>query len=259
MKLRIVVAEDQPDARAWLVDLAARLPDVTVVGDAGNGVDAREAIQRLRPNLVLLDVQMPLLDGIGVVEAIGPAAMPPTIFVTAHDTYAIRAFELNAIDYLLKPFGPSRLNIAIERARKHLQRDEAGVIAARLMNLVDQLRGRAAPPGLAVRTGERTVILDFDTIDWVEAHTNGVVIHAGAESHASREPLEKLLARLPSDAFVRIHKSHAINLSCVAALKLAGGGHYEVLLRTGARLRLSRHRRELLEQKLGLTLPGAVD
>jgi len=257
MTLRIVVAEDQADARAWLVGLLSKMADVTVVADVATGEEAVEAIQRLVPNLVLLDVQMPRLDGIGVVERIGPAAMPPAIFVTAHDSYAIRAFELNALDYLLKPFGPSRLHAAIERARTHLKRDEAGVMAVRMVNLVDQLRGRSGPQRLAVRSGDRTVFLDCDTIDWVEARGDGVVIHAGAASHAVREPLDGLLQRLPPEGFVRVHKSHAINLSRVAELTQSGGGYCEVVLTAGVTLRVSRQRRELLQQKLGLA-PGSA-
>jgi two-component system LytT family response regulator len=256
MTLRIVLAEDQVDARAWLVGLLSKMAELRVVADVGGGDEAVEAIERLAPNLVLLDVQMPRLNGIGVVERLG-AAMPPTIFVTAHDSYAIRAFELSALDYLLKPFGPARLHAAIERARAHLQRDEAGVMAVRMVNLVDQLRGRSRPRRVSVRSGDRTLFLDCDTIDWLEARDDGVVIHAGAMSYAVREPLDALLQRLPPEVFGRVHKSHAINLSRVAELAQSGGGYCEVVLTTGVTLRVSRQRRELLLQQLSL-VPGSA-
>ncbi len=208
-------------------------------------------MQRLAPDLVLLDVQMPEMDGIAVVDAIGPERMPATIFVTAFDEYAVAAFEVHAVDYLLKPFGRARLQKALGRVRRHLERDRAGALATRLLAVVDELRGPARRGDrLMLRTGGRVTFVDVDGIDWVEAEGNYVRIHLAGESHLLRETMYSVQKRLGDARFFRIHRSRIVNVSRIRELRLAAGGDYDVILSNGASLGLSRLYKDALQARL---------
>ncbi len=211
-----------------------------------------DAVRRLHPDLVFLDLQMPECDGFGVIEAISPERMPATIFVTAYDEYAIRAFEVHALDYLLKPFGRTRFQKALARARVQLERERAGSLATQLVALVDQIRTpvRATGQRVMVRAGGRVAFLDTAQIDWVEAEGNYVRLHAGTDSYLIRETMANLFTQLDEERFFRIHRSRIVNLGRIKELRLAAGGDYDVLLKNGERLGLSRLYKDALQERL---------
>jgi two-component system LytT family response regulator len=249
--IRVLVADDQPMARERLVSLLAAEPGVEVAGTAATGAEAVDVIRQAAPDLVFLDLQMPGMDGFKVVEEIGVDRMPPTVFVTAYDEYAVRAFEVQALDYLLKPFGRQRFQSALARARKHLERERQGEMAGRLAELLRT--GRSPEPGserLLVKSGGRVSFVDVDSIDWVEAEGNYVRLHAGAQLHLMRETMTALIERIGSRRFFRIHRSRIVNISRVKELLIAGGGDYQVVLWDGTRLGLSRLYRDALQDQL---------
>jgi two-component system LytT family response regulator len=251
MKIRALVADDQPVARERLVSLLAEETDIDVVAAVSSGTEAVAAVRRFAPDLVFLDMQMPELDGIEVIETVGPDRMPPTIFVTAYDEYAIQAFDLHAVDYLLKPFGRSRFQKALGRARQQLRRDQAGALTERLMALVEQLRSPVlAGERLMVRAGGRVVFVELDQIDWVEAEGNYARLHVAGESYLMRETMSNVLARLGDERFFRIHRSRIVNVARIKELRLAAGGDYDVILDSGVRLGLSRLYKDALQERL---------
>lgn len=248
-RIRTLVVEDQPIARDRLVELLQSETDVELVGVAGSGADAVDAIRRLAPDLVFLDLQIPELDGFGVIAEVG-RGMPLTIFVTAYDEYALRAFDVHAFDYLLKPFGRERFEQALERARRHLERQRAGELASRLMALVEDVRpARSRPERLMVRSGARVVFVDVEQVDWVEAEGNYVRLHTAADSHLVRDTMLAMERRL-GPQFVRIHRSRIVNRARVRELRLAPSGEYEAVLHNEMRLGVGRNYRETLQERL---------
>src|SRR5688500_11457151 len=237
-------------ARERLVSLIAAEPGVEVAAIASSGPEAVQSIRQAAPDLVFLDLQMPGMDGFKVIEAIGVDRMPPTVFVTAYDEYAVRAFEVQAIDYLLKQVGRQRFQSALARARKHLELDRQGELAQRLTELLRTGRS-ATTERLLVKAGGRVSFVDIDSIDWVEAEGNYVRIHAGAQVHLMRETMNALIARIGERRFFRIHRSRIVNIARVKELNIAGGGDYQVLLWDGTRLGLSRLYRDALQGQLG--------
>ena len=248
--IRVLVADDQPMARERLVSLLAAEPGVEVTATASSGPETVEVIRQSSPDLVFLDLQMPGMDGFKVIETIGVDRMPPTVFVTAYDEYAVRAFEVQAIDYLLKPFGRQRFQSALARARKHLERDRQGELAQRLSELLRTGRSETTER-LLVKAGGRVSFVDIDSIDWVEAEGNYVRIHAGSQVYLMRETMNGLIARIGERQFFRIHRSRIVNIARVKELIIAGGGDYQVLLWDGTRLGLSRLYRDALQAQLG--------
>ncbi len=248
--IRTVVADDQPMARERLTALLAQQPDIDVVATCASGAEAVNAIQAYRPDLVFLDMQMPELDGFGVIDAVGVERMPPVVFVTAYDAFALRAFEVHALDYLLKPFGRERFEQALERARRHLERQRAGDLASRLMALVEDVRpARSRPERLMVRSGARVVFVDVEQVDWVEAEGNYVRLHTAADSHLVRDTMLAMERRL-GPQFVRIHRSRIVNRARVRELRLASSGEYEAVLHNEMRLGVGRNYRETLQERL---------
>ena len=248
--IRVLVADDQPMARERLVSLLSAEPGVEVTATASSGPETVEVIRQSSPDLVFLDLQMPGMDGFKVIETIGVDRMPPTVFVTAYDEYAVRAFEVQAIDYLLKPFGRQRFQSALARARKHLERDRQGELAQRLSELLRTGRSETTER-LLVKAGGRVSFVDIDSIDWVEAEGNYVRIHAGSQVYLMRETMNGLIARIGERQFFRIHRSRIVNIARVKELIIAGGGDYQVLLWDGTRLGLSRLYRDALQAQLG--------
>lgn len=249
--IRALVVDDQPMARDRLVSLLSGEPDVDLIGTCAAGSEAVAAIRATGPDLVFLDMQMPELDGLGVVEAVGAERMPLTIFVTAYDEYAVRAFEAQAIDYLLKPFARPRFQQALDRARRQLESRRRAALSEQLLSVVASLRRPAAPaPRIMVKSGGRIVFVDVDGIDWVEADGNYVRLHAGAESYLVRQTLADVLTTLGDGRFVRIHRSRLVNLGRVDELRVAGGGDCDVVLRSGIKLGVSRSAREGLQRRL---------
>jgi two-component system LytT family response regulator len=250
MNIRVVVADDQPMARERLRALLSDERDIEIVALAATGPEAVDAIERLSPDLVLLDLQMPELNGIEVVQAVGVERMPATIFVTAYDDYAVQAFEVNAVDYLLKPFGRGRLQKALTRARQHLDRARAGMLAERLLAVVDALRPRGASARLLIKCDGRVTFVEVERIDWLQAEGNYVRIHASGESHLVRDTLKRLVDQLGDERFFRIHRSRAVNVSRVREVTIAAGGDYDVVLTDGRVLGLSRLYKDALQARL---------
>jgi two-component system LytT family response regulator len=214
--LRILIADDEPLARQRLSNMLAREASVEIVAECTNGTEAEAAIRTLTPDVALLDVQMPGLDGLAVARTLTPGALRPVIiFVTAHDEHALRAFELQAADYLLKPCPPARLHQALNRARALLSA-EPSPISPSLQRLI-------------VRMGERMIVVSATDIDWIESANNYVVIHVGRDSHVLRETLTELENRLPKGQFLRISRTAIVNLGRVREIRQDDGGHVMVL------------------------------
>jgi len=249
MMIRVVVADDQPMARERLVSLLAAEPDIELAGTAASGAEAVACIRHNSPDLVFLDLQMPGMDGFKVIEEIGIDRMPPTVFVTAHDEYAVRAFEVQAIDYLLKPFGRHRFQSALARAKRFLERERQGEMAGRLAEL---LQSGVRRPGerLLVKAGGRVSFVEVDSIDWVEAEGNYVRLYAGDQVHLMRETMNALIEKIGPQKFFRIHRSRIVNIARVKELLIAGGGDYQVVLQDGTKLGLSRLYRDALQDQL---------
>lgn len=254
--LRVLVVDDEPLAREKIRGMTADDLDLIVVGECSNGAEAIEAIRSLRPDLVLLDVQMPEVGGFAVLEALKDESIPPVIFITAYDHYAVRAFEFHALDYLLKPFDRERFNTAIERAKRHLRRDSsANGIDARILALLEQMR---EPPRyserLVVKSSGRVFFLNTVEIDWIEAEGNYINIHTGKKSYLLRETISGMEAQLDPREFVRIHRSAIVNISRIKELQPWSHGEYHVILLDGTRLTLSRSYRDKLQSALGNSL-----
>jgi two-component system LytT family response regulator len=250
--IRALIVDDEPLARARVRELLDGHPDIEVTGECGNGREAVAAIRRQRPDLVFLDVQMPELGGFGVLEALEPAAAPAVVFVTAFDEFAVRAFEVHALDYLLKPFDRSRFLRSLDRAREAVRRRREGRPDDRLAGLLAQLdTSRRYLRRVLVKAGSRTVLLRTEEIDWIESAGNYVRIHVGSERHLMRETMSGLEARLDPDRFVRIHRSTMVNLDRVRELEPYFHGDYIVRLTSGTRLTLSRSYRDRVQARLG--------
>jgi two-component system LytT family response regulator len=251
-KIKTLIVDDEPLARERLENLLAPIEDIEIVGQCRDGEEAVTAIHDTTPDLVFLDIQMPNMSGFDVIDAVGAESMPLVIFVTAYDQHALRAFQVRALDYLLKPFDRERFNDALQRARKQLERDETGDIGRRLLALVKDLR-RDQPRSdrLVVKSGGRLFFLRADEIDWVEAAGNYVRLHVGNSSHLLRETMTSIESRLDPEKFFRIHRCRIVNMDRIQELQPWLNGEYAVVLRTGERLTLSRGYREKLQERLG--------
>ncbi len=251
-KIRTLIVDDEPLARERLRSLLEAETDIELVGECADGHEALAAIRKTEPDLVLLDIQMPELDGFGLVARLDPGSLPAIIFVTAFDRFALRAFEVHALDYLLKPFDADRFHAALERARQWIQRNQRGELDQRLSALLADLKGTArVQDRIAVKLGNRVVLVRTEDIDWVEAADNYVSLHVGRESHLLRETMNTLETRLPTDRFLRISRSTIVNLDRIKELQPLFHGEYAVLLRDGTRLTLSRGHRDKLSRLLG--------
>jgi two-component system, LytTR family, response regulator len=254
-RVRVVVADDEPLARERLRTLLAREDWVELIAECPNGTEAIEAITRLKPDLVFLDVQMPGATGFDVIGAVGPSRMPLVVFVTAFDRYALRAFDVHALDYLLKPFDRERFRDTLVRARQQLERRPNDDLERRLLALVQDLTPAAQrPERFVIKSGGRVFFVRADEIDWVEAAGNYVKLHVGTDAHLFRETMNALESQLDADVFFRIHRSHIVNIERVKELQPWFNGEYVVFLRSGARLTLSRGYREKLQTRIGRSL-----
>ena len=241
--LKAIIVDDEDLARQRIRDLLAERTDISVEAECRNGTSAVEAIRRRRPDLVFLDVQMPDLDGFGVIEKIGADKMPPVIFVTAFDKYALHAFEADAVDYLLKPFGRKRFQRAIDRLleRRNSQRiEELDRSVHELLELAGRRKRARFPGRMTVRSGGSVFFLKVDSIDWVEASRNYVKIHCGAEVYTTRETMARMEARLDPERFLRIHRSTVVNIDRIRKIEPGIGTESIVVLESGERLMVSR-------------------
>lgn len=248
-KIRTLLVDDQSSGLSVLSSILRFEPDIEIVGTAANGRDAIDAITQLTPDLVFLDVQMPELDGFGVVAGLKVEKMPVIVFVTARDDCALKGFEAQALDYVIKPCRPERLHSAVERARQQLHNHQNGDIRQKLDRLIQGLKGEPKyPERLAVKSNGRIVFLRMADIDMVEAADNYVKLYAGKETLMSRETLGALEEKLPPGRFVRISRSAIVNIESVKELNPLFHGEYSVTLKNGSRATLTRSYREQLKQ-----------
>jgi two-component system LytT family response regulator len=253
--MRIVIVDDEPLARRGIRQMLAPHLDVEVAGEARNGREAVRMLNALAPDVVFLDIQMPELDGFAVLRQLTLDPLPMVIFVTAYDTFAVRAFESHALDYLVKPVHDARFQDALARARKRLRSQEAVELSRRLSSLLAAgLNGTAETVAIAnaaepsrrivIGTGGTDLILDVAEIDWIEAEDYYAAVHARGGRHLVRESLASLETRLDRTRFVRVHRSAIVNLAQVTEIRTPASGDATVVLRSGIQLPLSRRRRE---------------
>jgi two-component system LytT family response regulator len=256
-RIRVLVVDDEPLAREKIREMVRRDSEVEIVGECASGAEAVEAVRELRPDLLLLDVQMPELGGFEVLETLNGDHPPAVIFVTAYDQYAVRAFEVHALDYLLKPFDRERFGAAMARAKEHLRGlgrggGGGGQLDRRILDLLEEMRAeKRYAERLVVKDAGRVFFLETDEIEWVEAEGNYINVHASKKSHLLRETISGLEAQLDPRKFVRIHRSAIVNIASVRELQPWTHGEYHVILRDGTRLTLSRNYRENLRNVLG--------
>ncbi|NID17244.1 response regulator [Luteibacter yeojuensis] len=244
--IRVVIADDEAPAREKIARWLSEQPDISVVAAAEDGLAAAQAIAKEQPDVAFLDVQMPALSGLQVAAQLDAATAPLIVFVTAFDEHAVRAFDLNAVDYLLKPYDQERLLRTLERVRSRVAAHDVGTAAVAV--------GRAqAPPceRLLVPDGERLHLLDAATVDWLEADDNYVHVHTASRRYMLRRTLMDLLAQLGEERFVRIHRSAAVNIGAIGSLTPLFKGDHELHLRNGTTLRLSRRYRDAFFARMG--------
>ena len=265
---RVVIVDDEPVARQRVRRLISREPGVEVVEECATGHAAVAAVARHAPDLLVLDVQMPELDGFGVLAALPPDLLPLVIFVTAFDEHALRAFDVHAVDYVLKPIDPDRLRAAVMRARAERDRSAAAQQNARLRSLLASLAtttpprapasiadasADAVPPAAVerflVKTSRKMFFVNTADIDWIQADGNYVRLHVGPVAHMVRDTIASLERSLPASRFARIHRSAIVNLDRVAEMRQWSSGDYIVILTSGARLKLSRSYRANIEAR----------
>lgn len=263
-KIRALIVDDEPVARDGIRALLKRDAEIEIVGDCADGREAVEAIESLSPDLVFLDVQMPEADGFDVIERIGAENMPVVVFVTAYDQYALRAFDVAAIDYLLKPFDDERFALAVNRAKSQVRRGEVGDLSRRLIALLEFQTPKTGPDDapssgdylqrIMLKTGGKVVFLKVDEIDWIEAEGDYVRLHVRGGSHLLRDTMKRLERQLDPSQFLRTHRSTIVNVDRIKELHPFFHGDYMVILKDGTELKLSRNRRRALEEKLGRSL-----
>ena len=242
--LRALIVDDEALARERLRALLESDGGVAIVGEAASGTQAVERVRELRPDLVLLDVQMPGLDGFGVLRALDSEPLPAVIFVTAHDEHAIRAFDVEAVDYVLKPVTASRLRDALRRVRDRRATSDAAALSRTLSEALGRMQSGAAEKRLALRDGDRVTFVDLSAIDRVDAEGDYARVRTGARSHLIRETLTSIEQRLPANAFVRIHRSVIVAVDRIRAIEPWTKGDYVVTLTDGTRLTTGRTYRE---------------
>ena len=260
--IRALIVDDEPLARERLHELLDDTPSVTVVGDAEDGPEAVDAIREQAPDLVFLDVQMPGMSGIDVIEEIGQDRMPVTVFVTAYDQYAIKAFDLAAVDYLLKPFDDERFEQALHRARDQIASQNNEAISERLLrllrerdpSLLEEERTRDEPylERIAVQGRGKARIVPVDDLTHITADGSYAELHTEDDTYVIRERMKTLTARLDPEAFARVHRSAIVRLEKIELLLRGGGGDYAVRLQDGTRIPVSRSRVDELEDRLGV-------
>jgi two-component system, LytTR family, response regulator len=252
---RVLVVDDEQPARQRLHELLHNDPDVADIVEAENGLDAVEAILQQQPDIVFLDVQMPGLDGLGVIDTIGIEHMPVTVFVTAFDQHAVRAFESAAIDYVLKPFGDERMEAALSRAKARLDDRQVREFGQSVLALLDSRRQeKPFLDRIVIRERDKTELVRVEAIDCIESAGVYVALHVGRERVIHRAALGELVGRLDPRKFVRVHRSAVVNIDSILHLEPASHGEFDLVLRGGHRVHVSRTFRPLLEARLGQSL-----
>lgn len=278
-KIRTIVVEDEPVSRDRLLALLGEEPDIEVVRACGDGREAVAAIAATTPDLVFLDIQLPEMDGLALARALDPERRPAVVFVTAHDGYALPAFEIHALDYLLKPFSAQRFRSALSYAREHLAQRRATTIGQQILDMLPGMQPSAATPAgqagavnpaaapasasaasarqgspatdrLVVKSSGRIYFVKLADIDWCEAAGNYIHVHVGPQAHLIRETMNRLESQLDPRQFVRIHRSTIVNVDRIQELRSSFNGEHVVVLRSGTRLTMSRGYREVLQDRL---------
>ena len=255
MAIRTLIVDDEPLAREKLRSFLEKESDVEILGECRDGREALETIEAEKPDLIFLDVQMPEMDGFEVLDNLDSDQLPIVIFVTAYDQYALKAFDVHAVDYLLKPFDRERFSEALSRARSDLERQQVSSVK-QLLDLLQDVKSQSAkyPSRLVIKTSGRVVFLKVDDIDWVDAAGNYVRLHSGSESHMLRETMGRLEERLDPEQFLRIHRSTIVNIERISELQQQFHGDYLVVLKNGRRLTLSRSYRDRIQDLLNRSI-----
>jgi two-component system LytT family response regulator len=256
-KIRTLIVDDEPLARQNLRVLLSSDPEIEIVGECGSGAEAVRQLRKQTPDLLFLDIQMPEMNGFDVIERIQEGEMPAIIFVTAFDRYALKAFEVHALDYLLKPFDDARFEKALHQAKAQIEQREIKQLSRKLLALLEDRNERHADKSsatylsrLMIKSASRVFFLKADEIDWIEAADYYVKLHVGRRSHLLRETMGELEAKLDPEKFLRIHRSAIVNLDRIKEMHPHFHGDYVVVLEDGTQLKLSRSRREQLQQML---------
>ena len=243
--IRTLIVDDEPLIRRGLHDRLSEIEGIEIVGECTNGTEAIESIRSEKLDLILLDVQMPDIDGLEVVRQVGPEHMPLVIFVTAYDEYAVRAFELNALDYLLKPFDEERLRQGISRAREKLKQQDQGALVEQLQTLLNS-RTNSQRKRLTIKNDETYEFVDIESIDWAESANNYVQLHCGTKNYLMSETLNNLEKRLSPYGFLRVHRRHLVNTRRIAAVHPMMGGTFMLQLRNGTRIGTGRQYKDTI-------------
>jgi len=249
--IRTLIVDDEALARERLRAVLATEHDVKLVGECADGEEAVAEIRSAAPDLVFLDVQMPGAGGFDVIREVGPERMPHVVFATAYDAFALRAFDVNAVDYLLKPFDEDRIRRAVSRARERIASGAPRLDPGALAMLEELRRAEAYPERLTVRTGTRYAVVRVAQVDWIGAEDNYVRLHVGRDSHLLRETMAGMERRLDPRGFVRIHRSTIVNVDRVRSIESWGLGEFLLVLQDGTRLQSSRGYRERVSEAFG--------
>jgi len=257
MKIKTIIADDEPLAREKIRNLLEEDPDIELIGECADGIETVTAIRNQQPDLVFLDVQMPELDGFGVLKALSDSNLPTLIFVTAYDQYALRAFEVHALDYLLKPFDRERFQKALQRAKEHIRKEKSGEVNEKLLTLLEDLKSeksnnheRKYLDRLVIKAGGRVTFLKTEEIDWIEAAGNYIRLYIGKDSHLLRETMNNIQTKLDPEKFLRIHRSTILKIDRIKELQPWYHGEYFVTLENGKQLTSSRSYRHQLSKLL---------
>lgn len=254
-KIRALIVDDEPLAREKIRGLLRKDAEVEIVDECPDGQKALAAIQKYSPDVLFLDVQMPVMDGFALLQSLDRERLPAVIFVTAYDKYALRAFEVYALDYLLKPFDRERFHKALQRAKLQVRKERSSNLNHGILALIDELKSKSKYlERLVIKASGRIQFLKTEELDWIEAEGNYVRLHTGKDSHLLREPIGSLESQLNPKKFLRIHRSTIVNLDKIHELQPWFHGEYRVILKNGTQLMLSRSHREKLNEALGRSL-----
>jgi two-component system LytT family response regulator len=250
--IRVLIVDDEPLARGVLREMLQSDPDVMIVGECANGKEAVRAIRELAPELLFLDIQMPEMGGFEVLDALAEGQVPHLVFVTAYDQYAVRAFEVHALDYILKPFDRERFQASWQRAKAQVLRVRNGGMEQKILSLLEDLKaGTKYLERLVIKSSGRIYFLETNDIDWIQAEGNYVSVHTGKKSHLLRETISSLENQLDPKKFLRIHRSAIVRIDSIKELQPWFHGEYHIILHDGTQLTLSRNYRDRLQEALG--------
>lgn len=254
-KIRALIVDDEPPARDVIRKMLSEDSDIEVIGECSNGHEAIQSMDKLSPDLLFLDIQMPEMDGFALLETFDESKMPAVIFVTAYDHYAVRAFEVSAVDYLLKPFDHERMAKALERAKSNLREKSDEDRSHQMLELLKELSTKQQTlERFVIKKNGRVLLVPIEEVDWIEADGNYILLHVGQTTHIIRETMNHLELSLNPQKFVRIHRSTIANIDRVKELQIHFNEEHLVILKDGTELVLSRRYRDKLSQRLGTSI-----